>query len=392
MKQQQFEQQHSATWERYIETLQALQRGSKHDDLSADFVPLYRELCQHLALARDRHYTPTLQRRLNQLAIEGQTQLYGKRSIKFAQLVGFFAHDFPASVRREWRWMLTSSLLFFGLWIVAMIGVLISPELVYSIIDPYTLQNLNDMYGASRDLHAENRNTGTDIFMFGYYIWNNVGIGFRMLASFVMLGFGPIFMLIHQGVFFGATTAYMINQEYSTAFFSFTSGHSSWELIAIMFAGAVGTKLGWTLLAPGTFSRAKAIRHAVQEALPLIYGLFFMLLMAAAIEGFWSSTHTIPPVVRYCVGVTSWAWLISYFVLAGRTTKWFIPAIIGSILLSGLILWFRAIEPSNWLGFAVPVVLAGGGWLIALLGFSPRRKSPHVANASRHVAEPAVSA
>ncbi len=36
--------------------------------------------------------------------------------------------------------------------------------------------------------------------MFGYYIWNNISIGFRTFASGLLAGIGPILVLISNGV------------------------------------------------------------------------------------------------------------------------------------------------------------------------------------------------
>lgn len=372
MKQQQFEQKYAACWERFSRQLAVLE-GRKAEAASTEFIRDYREICQHLALAKDRHYSPNLLRRLNHLALSGQEQLYGKRSIYAYRVVEFLLHGFPAAVRREWVWVLLAAILFFGVWIVTMILTLISPELVYSVMDRSSINGMEEMYGPFRTVIYGERTVAHDVHMFGFYVWNNIGIGFRMLSAFVMAGFGTLFMLIVQGVTFGATSAHMINMGYSTAFFSFTSGHSSYELLACMLSGAVGLKLGWSMLMPGRLSRLGAIRQAAMDVLPIIYGLFAMLFIAAVVEAFWSSTDSLPSVLRYCVGVTGWTVLITYFVLAGRNRFWFIPGLLGGLSLSCLILWFRFNPPDVWVSAVWPCVAAFGLWFVFIGVFSPAR-------------------
>jgi hypothetical protein len=43
-----------------------------------------------------------------------------------------------------------------------------------------------------------------------------------------------------------------------------------------------------------------------------------MLLIAAAIEAFWSSATWIAPLVKYCVAAVCWAAVLGYLTLQGR--------------------------------------------------------------------------
>jgi hypothetical protein len=44
-----------------------------------------------------------------------------------------------------------------------------------------------------------------------------------------------------------------------------------------------------------------------------------MLVLAAAIEAFWSPRTEIPPRVKYAVGGVLWLVTLAYFALMGRT-------------------------------------------------------------------------
>jgi uncharacterized membrane protein SpoIIM required for sporulation len=154
--------------------------------------------------------------------------------------------------------------------------------------------------------------------MFGFYIFNNVRIGFQTFAGGLVFGLGAIFYLLYNGVFIGAITGHIIHSGLATQFFSFTSGHSAFELGAICLSGAAGLKLGYALLAPGLRRPTVALRAAAAEAIPLVVGLAGMLLLAAAIEAFWSPRTFLPPVAKYAVGVVLWLLLLLYFGFAGR--------------------------------------------------------------------------
>jgi hypothetical protein len=57
---------------------------------------------------------------------------------------------------------------------------------------------------------------------------------------------------------------------------------------------------------------------ASREAMVLVYGVTCMLLMAAAIEAFWSSASWIAPAAKYGVAAVCWISVFGYFALQGR--------------------------------------------------------------------------
>ena len=101
-------------------------------------------------------------------------------------------------------------------------------------------------------------------------------------------------------------------------FWSFVIGHGAFELTAVTFAGAAGLKLGWALLAPGRLSRGEALRQAAAKAIQLVAGVILLLLVAAFVEGYWSSLTRFPATVKYGVGAALCLLVGSYFLFAGR--------------------------------------------------------------------------
>jgi uncharacterized membrane protein SpoIIM required for sporulation len=112
--------------------------------------------------------------------------------------------------------------------------------------------------------------------------------------------------------------AHLTNVGSGEPFWSFVSGHSAMELVAIALAGAAGLRLGAAVIAPGQRSRKAALVDAARIAVRLMIGAAAMFVIAAFIEGFWSPQRAVPATVKYAVGVTLWVLLIGYLVLAGR--------------------------------------------------------------------------
>jgi uncharacterized membrane protein SpoIIM required for sporulation len=154
--------------------------------------------------------------------------------------------------------------------------------------------------------------------MFGYYIRNNVGVAFQSYAGGLFAGIGSLFYLAYNGAFAGAIAGFLVDRGLSATFFSFVATHSAFELTAIVLSGAAGLRLGHGLVAPGRQTRTAALASGARDAITLVYGAAAMLLIAAAVEAFWSSARWIPVAVKYSVAAVCWAAVMAYFAFQGR--------------------------------------------------------------------------
>ena len=324
MKQQAFEAHYAGRWEEFADWLnrsgpqRAKAGGTKPAIDPMDVPARYRELCQHLALARDRQYSADLIERLSRLALAGHQALYGARSRGLERTWQFLRAGFPRAVRRDIRFVALAALLFFGPLLVLTFAIPRHPDFAYVVVPAKVLDEVQEMYGQAAKTLGRKREADTDVAMFGFYIFNNVRIGFQTFAGGLIFGLGAIFYLLYNGLFIGAITGHIIHSGLATNFFSFTSGHSAFELSAICLSGAAGLKLGRALIAPGRLTRGAALRASAAEAVPLVVGLAGMLLLAAGIEAFWSPRTFLPPAMKYAVGAMLWLLVALYFAFAGR--------------------------------------------------------------------------
>ncbi len=320
MNRELFERQYGSAWaafERMLEHLEGQSSGIKTGLKLDGFPELYREICHHLALARARRYGVELEERLNRLALRGHQQLYLAPSpITRSGLAEFFASTFPRALRRELRlFWLAAGLLYLPA-LLSLVLVHAQPELAYSFLGPEEAASFEHMYSPEGQ---KERASKLDVYMFGYYIYNNISVSFRTFASGLICGLGAIFFLVYNGLMFGAAAGHVGNFGHSEAFFSFVVAHGAFELTAIVISGLAGLRLGLALLSPGQRSRARALYEEARVALPLIYGVIAMLLVAAFLEAFWSSNSGLPTPLRLGAGALCWGLVIAYFSLAGRS-------------------------------------------------------------------------
>ena len=165
------------------------------------------------------------------------------------------------------------------------------------------------------------RSAGTDWIMFGYYIRNNIGVAFQCFAAGLFAGVGTLFFLAYNAAFGGAIAGYLTQRGLGSTFYSFIATHSAFELTAIVLAGGAGLKIGHSLLAPGRRSRTAALVVAAQESAVILYGVTVMLVIAAAVEAFWSSAGWLNPVIKYSVAAICWAAVLGYLFIQGHRAR-----------------------------------------------------------------------
>jgi len=320
MKQAPFEARHRGEWEAFERFLDQ-KKGDKKAAPSfapAEMPSRYRRLCQNLALAADRQYSPDLVDRLNHLVLRGHHALYANRGRQTQRVLDFFLASFPALVRQEWRTVTVAALLFYGPLLALLALLQAFPDFVYYLLSPTQIARFHEMYDpASR--HLGMREADSNIQMFGFYIWNNVQIGFQTFAGGILAGVGSIWFLGSNGVVIGAVAGYLTQIGYGSTFWSFVSGHSALELTAIVISGAAGLRLGLAVIAPGRLSRTAALVAAAKPAVRLMYGAAVMFFGAAFVEAFWSPHTAIPFNVKISVGIASWVVVLGYLAFAGRS-------------------------------------------------------------------------
>ena len=308
MKQQKFELQHQKTWELIEQSLQKPNSAG----ISMLFAEHYMLLCQHLALSKQRLYDTALIERLNKLVMRLYRELYRYRTDSRLNFYGFFVREFPLSIYRHRNFIYLALLVFLLPGLVAGIWVYFNENAVYSLLDAPQVRSVEQMYDPATSKLGREREADTDVFMFGFYIQNNISVAFRCFAGGLLAGIGTLFVLFFNGLTIGSIAGHLTRLDFVDTFYPFVVGHGSFELTAIVFSGAAGLKLGYSILNPRQFSRLNALRLAGRNAIPMLYGIVLMLVIAAFMEAFWSSSATLPINVKYIVGAICWSLVLLY--------------------------------------------------------------------------------
>ncbi len=333
MKQENFESQYRLRWDQFEQgmALTAKQRRTLKTDGSKNAKSIdaalawpleelprrYREICHHLALARDRHYSSTLVERLERLVLLGHQALYGAQELSGG--VGrFLRAGLPRLIRSKSGYIWASALLFFGPLVACIVAIQYFPEFAYIIVSPEQMAEMQQMYAPGNQRLGLQRDAGSEFEMFGFYVANNVKIDFQCFAGGLLFGIGAIFFLLFNGLFIGAIAGHLTHVGYIETFWGFVAGHSAFELTGIVLSGAAGLMLGMALIAPGRQTRFAAVKSRMPDIIGVVYGAALLTFLAAFIEAFWSASRVPPVQVKYAVGIALWVVTIAYFVFVGR--------------------------------------------------------------------------
>lgn len=293
-------------------------RGIHSSDISGvRLAALYRRACEHLALARARSYPAYMIDRLDRITADAHQLIYHRREFGFAGIRRMAAVDFPCAVRRQLSYVGVAVAAFAVPLVVIGVVVYWQPELILSVVSPETAASFEEMYSPTSPAIGR-RTATTDWTMFGYYIRHNIGVAFQCFAGGLFAGLGTLFFLAYNGAFSGAIAGYLTERGLSSTFYSFIATHAAFELTAIVLAGAAGLRIGHSWLAPGRLTRLQSLSRATEESAAVLYGVTALLLIAAAIEAFWSSATWLPVAVKYGAAAFCWTAMLGYLALQGR--------------------------------------------------------------------------
>jgi uncharacterized membrane protein SpoIIM required for sporulation len=254
-----------------------------------EFSKLYRAACADLALAESSQLPPDTVDYLHRLVARAHNQLY--RSRKYDRAV-WYERIFVETPQRIFNdpYVHIATVVFWGLfmlsgWLSRYDGLW--PGFAEQVVGETQLQGVNDMYTNFGD-----RQFSTNSQMFGFYIFNNAGIGLNCFVTMLFVPAGMV-TLCYNAMSLGTIFGFMFRPEAGDAgvnFKSFVTAHGPFELTAIVLSAGAGMKIGLSWLASRGVNRMDAIIQNAREALPIAMCAVALFCMAAVIEGLVSPT------------------------------------------------------------------------------------------------------
>lgn len=143
---------------------------------------------------------------------------------------------------------------------------------------------------------------------------NNLTVAFTLFALGIT-GVGTVWMLIFNGLLLGVVAEATWRAGMALSLWSFVAPHGVLELPALCIAGGAGLEIARGLLFPRLLPRRESLARAGKRAVRLLLGAIPLLLVAGAIEAFFSPTKA-PIVMKFSLAGVLFAALIVYLFAA----------------------------------------------------------------------------
>jgi len=311
-------------WERFAALLESMQKGGPAGlggEGVREFARLYRETVADLARLRTRGADPDVEAYLERLVAGGHNALYRTgEGVQAGGLLRFLASGFPRLVRRSRAsiaaagslWILGALLA----WAVAMIRPDLARDLCPQVyLDRAEAAVLMKVRGGDA-AYLELPSAFLPLFS-SQLVANNVQATFVAFAFGITAGIGTAFVLLMNGVLFGAVAAVFLQEGVGEVFGFFVAGHGFVEIPAFLIAGAAGLRLGGALLRPGHRTRRDALVHEAIDAGRLLGGTTVLLVVAAMLETLVSPSD-LSGGVKLTAGLVAGALVLTWLLAAGR--------------------------------------------------------------------------
>ena len=149
-------------------------------------------------------------------------------------------------------------------------------------------------------------------------VWlNNWWVSVQCIAAAILLGIPIPWMLFQNALNLGANAALMFDAGKGDVFLSLIIPHGLLELTAVFLSGAVGMRLGWSVVSPGNRPRAQVLAERGRAVVAVAIGLFGVLLVSAMIEAFVTPAP-LPTAVRIGIGIAAEIAFLAYIFHFGR--------------------------------------------------------------------------
>ncbi len=273
-----------------------------------ELASLYRSVAADLARARTQQISNTLIQSLQSLTTRAYTQIYqGSRRQEWQAILEFYRWGLPSVVQKAFVYIAAATALFLLGALVAWWYSWQNPSFMPLIVPESLITKVRDEHKLWMGSIV-----GVEPLASSGIAINNLSVSFGAVAGGITAGAYTAYMMIFNGLLIGAVGTLVAQNNLAYPFWAFVFPHGSLELPAIFFAGGAGFLLARAILFPGKYRRGDALKFYGYQAVQLVFGIVPMLIIAGAIEGFFSPNPNVPDAIKYLAGIGLFILLVMY--------------------------------------------------------------------------------
>ncbi|QUR69258.1 stage II sporulation protein M [Mycobacterium spongiae] len=300
---------HRGTWDRLDQLIKKRRSltGAEVDEL----VELYQRASTHLSMLRSASSDSLVTGRLSSLVARARSAVTGAHAPMTSTFIRFWTVSFPVVAYRTWRWWLATGVAFLVVVAVLAFWVAGNPEVQYAVGTPSEIDEL-----VNHDV--ESYYSEHPAAAFALHVWlNNSWLAARCIAFAVLLGLPIPFLLLQNAANLGLIAGLMFPAGKGGLLLGLLIPHGLLELTAVFLAGAVGMRLGWSVIAPGDRPRGQVLAEQGRGVVAVAVGLVGVLLVSGLLEALVTPSP-LPTFVRIAIGVIAELVFLSYVAYFGR--------------------------------------------------------------------------
>jgi uncharacterized membrane protein SpoIIM required for sporulation len=305
-----------ASWRELDQLIEKMSRSRFRRPPAGDVLrlgQLYRAVCSDLMLAESFDLPRDTVAYLHALVARGHNSLYRSRGFQLRDLGMVFFDRAPRALRSDPALRLSAAVFVVSFLLCALVAAA-RGDFAREVVGDAFLDQINQMYSQPIGEHRHGRD---DAIMAGFYIQHNTSIGLQCFAWGIVFGLGSLYQLLSNGVVLGTIFGHMAVSPHAANFYTFVTAHTSFELTAIVVAGAAGLRMGWGLIETRGQTRINSLRREAAAALPALCVSVVLFVMAAFVEGFISASD-LPYWTKASVAIGSAILILAFLTLGGR--------------------------------------------------------------------------
>jgi len=273
----------------------------------------YTDITTDLSFSRSHYPASRITIYLNNLASALHNLLYKNKKEKYSRIITFWTQEIPDVMYHSRKELLYSFLVFIISVAIGIISAANDDSFVRLILgNGYVDMTLNNIEKGNPMAVYDST---SEVPMFFIITFNNIRVSFITFVFGLFTGFGTGFVLLRNGIMIGAFQTFFF--QHNVGFESMLTIwlHGTFEISAIIIAGAAGFALGNGWLFPGTHSRGYAFKQGAKRGIKIIAGLIPVFISAGFIESFLTRHTEYPTAVRLSIILLSLAFVIYYYII-----------------------------------------------------------------------------
>ncbi len=260
---------------------------------------------------------------INSLAITIYQTVYRNKKQRFSRIILFWRYELPLLFRKHHQLFLYTFLLFFVFCTMSVFSSMKEDDFVEGVLGSryvaMTEDNIEkgDPFGVYRD---ESR-----FAMFVRIAFNNIKVGFLMVAGGIVFGLGTLWVLFKNCMMLGSFQYMFFAKGLGWESVLVIWIHGTLEISGMIIEACAGFLIGKSILFPGTFTRWYSFKKGVKDAMKICISLIPITITAAFFESYITylssnafdktSNFSLSTGVSISILIASLAFILWYFVV-----------------------------------------------------------------------------